>query len=92
MIRLYQFVGRANNRWLITGLSTHVFDPRSQHRVGNVSEIPRYQIIGTVSNGDGNVGSIFGSLARYRSQIEKLPRECRCVIGCLKERHRLECR
>ena len=59
MVGFHQFVGRADDRRLVTGLTTHPFDPRAHGGICDVPEVPRYKVVGAVRNRDGNVSGIF---------------------------------
>ena len=57
MVGLQKFVGCTDHQRLVACLSTYPFDPRAHRGIGNVPEVPRYQIIDAVRDGD-DIGGI----------------------------------
>ena len=90
MAGLHQFVGRANDRGFVTCLPADSFDSGSHGGTGDVPEVPRYQVVDSVRDGDGIVCSIFRGFARNRLQVEQSLREFCGTLRRLKERDRLE--
>ena len=90
MVGLHQFVGRANDRGFVTCLPADSFESGSHGGIGDVPEVPRYQVVASVRDRDGNVCSIFGGFARNGHQVEQSLRVFFGTLRRLKERDRLE--
>ncbi len=89
-VGLHQFVGRAYDGRFITRLSAYALDPASHCGIRNVPEIPCYQIIDAIRNGNGDVRGIIDGLARKRPEIKQVPGEFLGVQGCIKKRNAFE--
>ena len=81
MVRLHQFVGRANDHRLVTGQPAHAFDTGSHRGVGNVPKVPRDQVVDSVRYCDCNMGSILRGIVRNRSHIEQPLCEFGGILG-----------
>ncbi len=75
---------------LVTGLTTHPFDPRAHGGICDVPEVPRYKVVGAVRNRDGNVSGIFRRRAGHRPQMEQLLCEVGRILGRIEKGDRFE--
>ncbi len=60
-------------------MSAYHFDPHAHRGVGNVSEVPRYQVVDTIGNGDGDMDRVVRSLSWNRTSIDQRIRETLCI-------------
>ena len=85
MVCLHEFVGCTNHRRLVTGSPTYQFDPRAHCCIGDVSEIPRYQIIDAIGHCNCNMRGIHGGFAGNRTEIKKNVGKFLRIFGHIKE-------
>ena len=75
---------------LINMSARQLFDLGPHDGISDVSKVPRYKIMNSVRNDDGNVSSIFRSRVGNRPQIEQLLCEVRRILGRVEERDSFE--
>ncbi len=73
MISLHEFVGRADHWRLVTCLPAYQFNPRAHCRIGDMPEVPSYQIINAVRDGNSNMRGICSGFAWNRTAIKQKP-------------------
>ena len=71
-------------------MSAHTFDLGPHGGISDVSKVPRYKIMDSVRNGDGNMSSIFRSRVGHRPLIEQFLCEFRRIPSRIKERDGFE--
>ena len=91
IITLQEFVWRTDDCWLVTRISTNLFDPGPHGCVGKMPEVPRYQIVDAVRYGDGDMGSIRYGLFGNCLGVKQLLRQLLSLIGGVKKGYRLQC-
>ena len=67
-----------------------MFDLRPHGGISNVLKVPRYKIMDSVRNGDGNMSGIFRSHVGDCPLIEQLLCEVRRILGRIEERDGFE--
>lgn len=75
-LRFHQLFGGTNNRGCITGPATDRFNVRTHRGVGNMSAIPRHQVLYTVHGRQGYMERVF----RVRSRDSVPPDQAVCEV------------